>query len=109
MPEVYNEEAYNGNKDIYIVSSEGIRYKVSLNTPRYGLWYLDGKKWTEFCKRNLNKDVEMLHFVSEGDDCFYVTGYNRNGMEVHGYGGNRSTYKRFKTTVLPDPRLLQVL
>lgn len=51
----------------------------------------------------------MLHFVEVWDDCFYVTGYNRNGKEVQGYGGNRSTYKRFKTTVLPDPRLPHVL
>lgn len=109
MPEVYNQEAYNGFKDIYIISTDGIRYKVELNTPRYGLWYIDGKKWTEFCKKNLNENVEMLHFVEEGDDCFYVTGYNTNGTEVAGYDGNRSTYSRFRTTVLPEPHLSQVL
>ena len=109
MPEVYNEEAYNGNKDIYIVSSEGYRYRVSLNTPRYGLWYLDGKNWTEFCNRSLNEDVQMLNFVEEGEDCFYVTGYNSDGKEVGGYNGNRSTYRRFRTNVLPYPHLPLVL
>ena len=109
MPEVYNEEAYNGNKEIYIVSSEGYRYRVSLNTPRYELWFLKGKKWTEFCNRSLNEDVQMLHFVEEGEDCFYVTGYNNDGKEVGGYDGNMSSYRRFRTYVLPEPHLHQVL
>lgn len=108
MPEVYNQQGYNGNEDIYIVSSEGYRYKVKLNIPRNGPWFLDGKRWTDFCNQNLTEDVEMLHFVEEGDDCFYVTGYNSDGKEVGGYTGNKSTYSRFKTTVLPEPHLPQV-
>nr|GEX66593.1 hypothetical protein [Tanacetum cinerariifolium] len=69
--EVYNEEAFIDNREIYIISSEGYRYKVELVTP------------------------------DEGDDFFYVTGYNRDGIEFGGYGVNRSTFSRFITRTLP--------
>ncbi|GJV90895.1 hypothetical protein Tco_1538708 [Tanacetum coccineum] len=69
--EVYNEEAFVDNREIYIVSSEGYRYKVELVNPDEGRWYLTGDRWTEFCNRRLNVDVSLLHFVEEGDDCFY--------------------------------------
>ena len=66
------------------------------------------EKWTAFCLANFEKKVQMLHFIEEGDDCFYVTGYLENGMEAGGYVGNRSSSSKFKTVVLPDPRLPQV-
>ena len=105
---MYNDEAYNGNSEIYIISADGYRFKVELVRPRCGMWYLTGPKWTTFCNRSLNEDVELLHFVEEGEDCFYVTGYLENGHEVRGYEGNRSSFSRFKTVVLPDLRLPQV-
>ncbi|GKA97852.1 hypothetical protein Tco_0825746 [Tanacetum coccineum] len=109
IPEVYNEEAFNGNRVIYIISSEGYRYKVTLETSDEGLWYLTVLKWTEFCNRSLNEIVALLHFVEEGDDFFSVTGYNRNSMEVGGYGENRATFARFMTRVLPYTHLHQTM
>ncbi|GKB58986.1 hypothetical protein Tco_0915172 [Tanacetum coccineum] len=80
IPEVYNEEAFIDDREIYIISSEGYRYKVELVTPD-----------------------------EEGDDCFYVTGYNRDGIEFGGYGVNKSTFSRFMTRVLPYPYIPQTL
>nr|GEY61127.1 hypothetical protein [Tanacetum cinerariifolium] len=57
----------------------------------------------------LNVDVSLLHFVEEGDDCFYVTGYNRDGIEFGRYGVNRSTLSRFMSRVLPYPHIPQTL
>ncbi|GKA81693.1 hypothetical protein Tco_0788385 [Tanacetum coccineum] len=91
------------------MSSKGYHYKVELVTPDEGLWYLTGPKWTEFCNRSLNDDVALLHFLEEGDDCFYVTEYNRDGNEFGGYGGNRSTFSRFMTCVLLYAHLPQTL
>ncbi|GJX19292.1 hypothetical protein Tco_0221969, partial [Tanacetum coccineum] len=56
-----------------------------------------------------NEIVALLHFVEEGDDFFSVTGYNRNSMEVGGYGENRATFARFMTRVLPYPHLHQTM
>ena len=108
LPDVYNDEAYNGNDEIYILSADGYRFRVELVRAQCGPWYLAGPKWTAFCNRCLNEDVELLHFVEEGEDCFYVTGYLENGHEVGGYAGIRSGMSRFKSIVLPNPRLPQV-
>ena len=94
--------------DIYIKSADGYRFRVTLVRPHDGMWYLKGPKWTAFCNRSLNEDVDMLHFVEEGDDCFYVTGYLTNGQEVGGYAQQRATFSRFKSVVLPYPYLPQV-
>ena len=107
LPDVYNDEAYHGNDEIYIISADGYRFKVELVRARCGPWYLTGPKWTAFCNRNLNEDVDLLHFVEEGEDCFYMTGYLENVHEVRGYAGIRFGLSRFKSIVLPDPRLAQ--
>ncbi|GKC35158.1 hypothetical protein Tco_1047542 [Tanacetum coccineum] len=107
--EIYNEEAYNGNSAIYFKSSNGYRYKVTLKRPDEGLWYLSGTIRTEFCNDSLNENVALLHFIEEGDDHFYVTGYTSNGNEVGVYEANRATLSRFMTCVLPYPNLPQLL
>ncbi|GKB03555.1 hypothetical protein Tco_0831698 [Tanacetum coccineum] len=63
----------------------------------------------KFCNRSLNENVALLHFIKEGDDCFYVTGYTSNGNEVGGYEANRATFYRFMTRVLPYTRLPQII
>ena len=64
---------------------------------------LTGERWMAFALANLNRDVTTLHFVEEGDDCFYVTGYNADGTEFGGYnfGGilYAGRFSRFKTRV----------
>ncbi|GJU72908.1 putative nucleotidyltransferase, ribonuclease H [Tanacetum coccineum] len=109
IPEIYNEEAYNGNSALYITSSNGYLYKVTLERPNEGLWYLSGTKWTKFCNNSLNENVALLHFIEEGDDSFYVTGYTSNGNEVGGYEANRATFSWFMTRVLPYPNLPQTI
>nr|GEZ98295.1 hypothetical protein [Tanacetum cinerariifolium] len=108
IPEIYNEEACNGNSAIYIKSTNGYRYKVTLKRPDKGLWYLSGNKWTEFCNNSLNENVSLIYFIiEEGDDCFYVIGYTSNVNEVGGYEATRATFLQFMTRVLPYPNLPQ--
>ncbi|GJX19167.1 hypothetical protein Tco_0221844 [Tanacetum coccineum] len=47
--------------------------------------HLLGDEWENFARDNLNSSVRTLHFVNEGDDTFYITGYNRDGIEWQGY------------------------
>ncbi|GJZ62455.1 hypothetical protein Tco_0618592 [Tanacetum coccineum] len=105
LPEVYNEEAFIDDREIYIISSEGYRYKVDLVTPDEGRWYLTGGRWSEFRNRSLNVDMSLFHFVEKGDDCLYV----RDGIEFGGYGVNRSTFSRFMIRVVPYHYIPQTL
>ncbi|GJS57698.1 RNA-directed DNA polymerase, eukaryota, reverse transcriptase zinc-binding domain protein [Tanacetum coccineum] len=47
--------------------------------------HLLGDEWENFTRDNLNSSVRTLHFAKEGDDTFYVTGYNRDIIEWKGY------------------------
>ncbi|GKB11559.1 hypothetical protein Tco_0845482 [Tanacetum coccineum] len=46
---------------------------------------LVGPVWADFMMHNVTNDVMMLHFVEEGNDIFYVSTYNKYGLETHGY------------------------
>ena len=43
----------------------------------------------------------MLHFIEEGDDSFYVTAYNDDGIQIGGYGDGNEGYSRFQSHVTP--------
>ncbi|GJR57256.1 hypothetical protein Tco_1499418 [Tanacetum coccineum] len=47
--------------------------------------HLLGDEWENFARDNLNSSVRTLHFVKEGDDTFYITRFNRDGIEWQGY------------------------
>ena len=72
LPEVYADEGFAGNRDMYIISATGVRYKVRVVTKRNDTLVVTGPRWTVFCLENHNEDVELMHFVEEGDDCYYV-------------------------------------
>ena len=83
MPLVF-WEAYTGKKDLYLISTGRVRTKVKYVKPLCGPFTLKGYKWTAFAKENFNKRVSLLHFIQEGDDTWYVTGYESNGHEFGG-------------------------
>nr|GEW21731.1 DNA-binding pseudobarrel domain-containing protein [Tanacetum cinerariifolium] len=47
--------------------------------------HLLGDEWENFARDNLNSSVRTLHFVKEGENTFYVTGFNRHRIEWQGY------------------------
>ncbi|GJT77147.1 hypothetical protein Tco_1043872 [Tanacetum coccineum] len=87
LPEVYVEEGFKGNTQIYLTSPLRYRVKVSILEPYNGPLLLRGTKWTGFAQENINPNVALLHFMEEGDDYFYVTGYYEDRTEVIGYHG----------------------
>ena len=70
---MYATSCFNGRRTIYITSAERLPFRVTLQTETDGPILLSGERWREFALANLNWDVRTLHFVEEGDDCFYVT------------------------------------
>ena len=69
---------------------------------------LSGDKWSAFVAENFDRDVKWIHFVEEGDDSFYVTGYYENGYEFGGYDGIRGRPMRFMTRIAPFGNIDQV-
>ena len=57
----------------------------------------------------LSRDVRLLHFVEEGDDCFFVTGYTEDGAEFGGYNMNSGRVSRFQSRVFSFYDEIQVL
>jgi hypothetical protein len=45
---------------------------------------LYGDEWIKYVEDNVSASVKILHFNKEGEDTFYVTGYNENGSEGSG-------------------------
>ena len=109
LPEVFCDDAYTGNRHLYLSGILRIRRKVALIKKNEGVVELRGKIWQEFVADNIDEDVEVLHFVEEGDDSFYVTGYDNNGIESGGYEEVNRPYSRFQTRVTPYPHIPQVM
>lgn len=57
----------------------------------------------------LSRAVRLLHFVEEGDDCFFVTGYTEDGTEYGGYNMNSGRVSRFQSRVFSFYDEIQVL
>ncbi|GJV09206.1 hypothetical protein Tco_1346862 [Tanacetum coccineum] len=47
----------------------------------------EGYNGSKFAHENFSQKVALLHFIEEGKNSFYVTGYYGNDCEVIGYGG----------------------
>ncbi|GJY26769.1 hypothetical protein Tco_0401495, partial [Tanacetum coccineum] len=56
----------------------------------------------------MQKDI-LLHFVEQGDDTFYVTGYDNDGLECGGYNVVRKRSGRLVTRVWPYQDYPQML
>ena len=105
LPDVFEEEAFTGNNHLYLSGIAGNRKKVTILRSRFGIYKIKGQRWNEFVAENLNDDVNVLHFIEEGDDSFYVTGYNDDGIQIGGYGDGNEGYSRFQSRVTPYQEL----
>lgn len=85
LPEVFYDDAYTGNRHLYLTGIRRNRKKVAIVNVDVGVVEIRGIKWKEFVDENFDEDVNVLHFIEEGDDSFYVTGYNNDGIETGGY------------------------
>ena len=99
LPPSFCEAGFNKNKQLYLINTGRVRTKVNFVTPVHGPFTLKGYKWTKFAKENISNRVWLLHFIREGDDTWYVTGYQSNGHEDGGYEGIQGRYSRFQTRV----------
>ena len=98
LPNVF-WEAYTGKKYVYLINSGRVRTKVNFVKPAHGPFSLKGPQWTTFANLNIGNTVGLLHFIQEGDDTWYVTGYESKGNEFGGYEGIEGRYSRFLTRV----------
>ncbi|GKA99529.1 hypothetical protein Tco_0827523 [Tanacetum coccineum] len=87
LPKVYEDKAYNDNREIYLTSPLRYRMKVEILKQNDGPIIVKGDKWIRFAEENFDTNVAVLHFVEEGDDSFYVTGYCQNETKAIGYHG----------------------
>ena len=108
LPDVFFRQAFNGTRNVYVSGIRGIHKKVTLVVPKNVHVEIRGEKWKEFVEDNMDMDVNVLHFIQEGDDTFYLTGYNHMGKETGGYEVARTGYYRFQTRVTRYPLLPQV-
>ncbi|GKA93140.1 hypothetical protein Tco_0815126 [Tanacetum coccineum] len=60
-------------------------FKVGFVKKKEGIVVLQGQQWTDFALDCIDPEVNMLHFIQEGDDSFYVTGYRNFGSKIGGY------------------------
>ena len=108
LPEEFKEECFNNKKRVFYLTSNA-RYRVRVRiVKKNGDIMLTGEKWSVFAGENFNRNVKWIHFVEEGDDSFYVTGYYEDGSEFGGYEGILGRPLRFLTRVSPFANIGQV-
>ena len=61
--------------------------RVRIAQQKNGDVVLTCDKWKQFAAEKFDMDVKWIHFVEQGDECFYVTGYYENGNEFGVYDG----------------------
>ena len=106
--EEFKEEYFNNKKRVLYLTSN-VRYRVRVRiVKKNGDIMLTGEKWSVFAGENFNRNVRWIHFVEEGDDSFYVTGYYENGSEIGGYDGIRGRLMRYIGRVSPYGSIAQV-
>lgn len=110
LPEVFYDDAYTGNSHLYLTGIERNRKKVTVKEKkREGVVEINGQRWDEFVAESMDDDVKVLYFIEEGDDSFYVTGYDNDGIEIGGYEDVNQRYFRFQVRVTPYPEIHQVI
>nr|GEX63243.1 hypothetical protein VITISV_003809 [Tanacetum cinerariifolium] len=110
-----SQEFSNGAVDLTLFTKKPGR-DILLTRPRiYSVQlYMCARYQAKPVKKHLHAIKRIFRYLKGTidmglDDCFSVTGYNRNGTEVGGYGENRATFARFVTRVLPYPHMHQEL
>ncbi|GKA18391.1 ribonuclease H-like domain-containing protein [Tanacetum coccineum] len=102
--DVFMDEAFNGNRFLYLTNTKRNRFKVWFVKKQEGIAVLQGKRWRDFALDG-NLEAIMLHFIQEGDDSFYVTGYRNFGSEIRGYArveGRLSKFLDEEDTIVVD-------
>ena len=109
LPEVFYDDAYTGNRHLYLTGIRRNRKKVTIVKGKEGEFEIRGKRWNEFVEENMDENVNVLHFIEEGDDSFDVTGYDDEGIESGGYEDVNQRYYLFQTRVTPYQEVDQVI
>nr|GEW18970.1 hypothetical protein [Tanacetum cinerariifolium] len=85
------------------------KHTIGLKKSNNGHWKLAGTNWSRFINRSGYEDIATLHFIWEGADTFYVTGYNKHSSEISGYNDLMTQQRRSRILVTlrndPDPRI----
>nr|GEW27639.1 putative ribonuclease H-like domain-containing protein [Tanacetum cinerariifolium] len=64
-----------------------------------GHWKLACTNWSYFINKSGYGDIATLHFIWEGADTFYVTGYNEHGSEIGRYNDMMKQQRRSRILV----------
>ena len=108
MPNLFNDLLFTRTKRLYLISVRRYIYPVSITLTKQGKWVLQGATWKDFAYDNITPSVSMLHFIQEGDNNFYVTGYDKYGNEAAGYVIEKHRVCRFMIRVLNNTNVTQV-
>ena len=49
------------------------------------LYNMYGEEWAKFVKDSRYTNVDVLHFILQEEDTYYVTAYDDSGVECGGY------------------------
>ena len=83
---------YDSQEYIFLIGNNKLRYVCLIRIVGSEV-QLYGDEWIKFVEDNVPASVKILHFIKEGEDTFYVTGYNENGSEGSGYDVGRRFVK----------------
>ncbi|PWA34300.1 DNA-binding pseudobarrel domain-containing protein [Artemisia annua] len=116
LPNVFKEHFHNGEEYIFIHGNNRKRYICLVKNDGNKI-HLHGDEWAKFVEDNVPAHITTLHFVKEGETTFYVTGYDKVGIEGPGYErrivGNRVARCLVKRTtegqILPGDFLQDIL
>ena len=100
LPQVFADDFFNGNKEMYVISNLRYRFKCEVVTPNGRPIRIKGIRLAEFCYENV-RGFPFMHFIDQGDDIFYVTCYDEFGHESGFYPGARKRQERLFTLVWP--------
>ncbi|GKD74998.1 hypothetical protein Tco_1333280, partial [Tanacetum coccineum] len=84
---------------VYLINNQRIRHAIGLEKSNNGHWKLTGTNWSRFINRSGYGDIATLHFIWEGEDTFYVTGYDEHGSEIGRYNDLMTQQRRSRILV----------
>lgn len=89
---------FKSQKDMMLLTGTNRkRYKTEVKF-KDGRWVLWDLEWQDFVTENVTSETKFMHFIKQGEDDYYVTGYKNDGSECAGYDRR-----------LVGPRLLRCL
>nr|GEX55319.1 hypothetical protein [Tanacetum cinerariifolium] len=85
LPVWFEERYYTGHLAVYVINNQRIRQATGLKKSNNEHWWLAGTNGSHFINRSGYGDIANLHFIWEGVETFYVTGYDEHGSKISGY------------------------